>query len=290
MSKLIRALTVLVAVFTLVSLGFTRIRAAGAAAFGSCSYGQIMAGERVLEQFPQVQAGIKEHSYKLQDDGGFQRWSTPQGEFWYFGAPSRLDFFVLAEEESDLYRTERIKPGDIVIDCGANYGTFTRRALRRGAAKVVAIEIDPNIQESLRRTFASEIREGRVIVYGKGVWDKDAELDLRGDSVVLERGGSARLVPVTTIDKIVADLKLPKVDFIKMDIEGAEKNALRGGRETLAKYVPNLALSTEHLPDDMERIPELVSQLVPGRYRKENGYCYFDKIFRATPNVIDFSR
>src|SRR5260370_17207178 len=40
--------------------------------------------------------------------------------------------------------------------------------------------------------------------------------------------GSA--LPLTTIDKIVSELALDRVDFIKMDIEGAEPNALRGAR------------------------------------------------------------
>ena len=129
---------------------------------------------------------MMERSQKLRDDGKYQVWSTPQGEFRYTGPMSSQDAFVLAEEELDIYRTYRIKPGFVVLDCGANIGTFTRRALNRGAAKVVAIEIGAEAQEGLRRTFANEIRDGRVIVYPKGVWDKrETELDLRGDSVVL---------------------------------------------------------------------------------------------------------
>jgi FkbM family methyltransferase len=41
------------------------------------------------------------------------------------------------------------------------------------------------------------------------------------------------VVPLTTIDKLVSELNLPRVDFIKMDIEGAEKLALTGGRATI---------------------------------------------------------
>ena len=97
-------------------------------------------------------------------------------------------------------------------------------------------------------------------------------------------------LPLTTIDHIVSELLLPSVDFIKMDIEGAEKNALRGGQATLAKFSPVMALSAEHLPDDMTSIPALVSELVPGRYHMAFGFCEFKGPFHAAPNVLHFSK
>ena len=72
---------------------------------------------------------------------------------------------------------------------------------------------------------------GRVIVYPKGVWNKDDVLPLHvcrnsaGDSVTLDLDPGQQVinVPLTTIDKVVAELHLPRVDFIKMDIKGSEK-------------------------------------------------------------------
>jgi len=142
----------------------------------------------------------------------------------------------------------------------------------------------------MRRTFAQEIREGKVVVYNKGVWDRDAELELRGDSVVIARNGPPVRVPVTTIDHIVAELQLASVDFIKMDIEGAEKNALRGGRATLAKFAPTMALSSEHLPDDATAIPALVREHAPVGYRVSWDHCLFDRPYHAVQNVIQFSK
>jgi FkbM family methyltransferase len=295
MAKFIRGLTIVIAVFSVAGVAMLRSSYGRAAATvltdgsGGCSIEQVREGERVAEQYEPTRVRMRQLSHKIREDGKFQLWSTPQGDFWYVGAPKESDFFVLAEEEFDLYRSSRIKPGSIVLDCGANYGTFTRRALKQGA-KVVAIEINADVQEALRRTFANEIREGKVVVYGKGVWDKDAELDLRGDSVVLDRPGPQVLSPVTTIDHIVSELQLPSVDFIKMDIEGAEKNALRGGGTTIAKFSPLMAISAEHLPDDSVSIPALVNELSPGRYRLENGYCFYLRPFHASPNVLHFYR
>ncbi len=296
MLRLIRLLTIVIALSTILAvavyeaIGSPVARARVTAAFGSCPFGQIREGQSITSQFPQVGMAILKRSHKLQDDGKYQVWNTPQGQFRYTGPFTGLDAFVLAEEELDIYRTYRIKPGFVVLDCGANVGTFTRRALNRGAAKVVAIEISADAQEGLRRTFANEIREGKVIVYPKGVWDKETDLDLRGDSVVLPRDGSPLRLPVTTIDKIVSELHLASVDFIKMDIEGAEKNALRGARATLAKYSPVMAISAEHLADDMVSIPAVMNELAPSLFRMEFGFCEFNGPFHAVPNVLHFSR
>lgn len=74
-----------------------------------------------------------------------------------------------------------------------------------------------------------------------------------------------------------------------MDIEGAEKNALRGGRATLLKFSPAMAISAEHLPDDAQAIPAQVKELAPGLLM-EFGFCELSKPFHAAPNVIHFSK
>ena len=79
--------------------------------------------------------------------------------------------YDLAEQKRNIYGTG-IRRGDIVLDAGANVGVFTRKALWAGASKVIAIEPAPENLECLRRNFAAEIADGRVVVYPKGVWDK----------------------------------------------------------------------------------------------------------------------
>ena len=56
-------------------------------------------------------------------------------------------------------------------------------------------------------------------------------------------------------------LALTSVDFIKLDIEGAEKNAIAGARQTMARFHPRLAIATEHLDDDPVAIPAAVNSL-----------------------------
>jgi hypothetical protein len=117
-------------------------------------------------------------------------------------------------------------------------------------------------------------------VYPKGVWNKDDELPLStgsewastASSVALDRGVQGPKVPLTTIDKIMGELKLPTVDFIKMDIEGAEMEALEGAVETVRQFHPRMAISVEHRPSDPDRIPELVQRLWPN-YVSACGAC-----------------
>jgi hypothetical protein len=101
-----------------------------------------------------------------------------------------------------------------------------------------------------------------------------------------EKSHEGPRVELTTIDKIVAELKLERVDFIKMDIEGAEQNALIGARATLAKYHPRMSLSAYHRPDDPKKIPELVRAGWSG-YRMECGPCADAKTF-VRPDVLYF--
>ena len=55
-------------------------------------------------------------------------------------------------------------------------------------------------------------------------------------------------------DKMMAELRLERADFIKMDFEGAEPRALAGAKETLAKYKPRMAIRVYHSKSDLETI------------------------------------
>jgi FkbM family methyltransferase len=167
--------------------------------------------------------------------------------------------------------------------------------LAAGASKVVAIEPAPENIECLRRNFKDEIAAGRVIVYPKGVWDKDDILPLEvdpnnsaADSFLIRREGASEVrgVPLTTIDKLVAELKLERVDFIKMDIEGAETRAITGGRETIAKYHPRMSLSAYHAPDHPQKIPQMVRAVWSG-YKVECGPCA-EANHAVRPDVLYF--
>jgi FkbM family methyltransferase len=232
------------------------------------------------------------------DPAGFQLTETPRGSFWEPKIEGSAVIAQIAELDAKYagFEGTPVKKGDIVLDCGANIGTFTRQALDWGAAVVVAIEPAPENIACLRRNFRKEIESGRVIVYPKGVWDKDDVLTLYQskdtsalDSVVMKgKSGDGIQVPLTTIDKLVAELKLERVDFIKMDIEGAEQKALAGGAQTLRAYRPRMEMSVNHLPEDADKVPAVIRSLRPD-YRLHYLQCEADlNAWRIKGQIIYF--
>jgi FkbM family methyltransferase len=208
-------------------------------------------------------------------DGRFDLAVAGGDRYWLPSGNRDALVTMIVELRLNAYRTDAcdVQPGDVVLDCGANVGVFTRYALKRGAHRVVAIEPAPENLACLRRSFEREIRQGSVVVYAKGVWDHDAELnfkvvngDSRLDTAVLDVPGAREgaRITVTTIDKIVAELRLGRVDFVKMDIEGAECRALRGAVATIRRYHPRMAISGEHATSPPEQVIKAVEEIWPG--------------------------
>jgi FkbM family methyltransferase len=189
-------------------------------------------------------------------------WWVPKGNEWTLA-------FHLAEQDRQIYRA--IEPGQIVLDCGANIGTFAKQAARQ-ASRVIAIEPSAENLECLRRNLKAEIASGRVTVVGKGVWDRETvmkffidEQNTAANSFVIGSPDAKNTVelPLTTIDKLVAELELPRVDYIKMDIEGSERNALAGGRETIRRHKPGMSVCVYHRADDPVVVPRVVASIQP---------------------------
>jgi FkbM family methyltransferase len=195
-----------------------------------------------------------------------ERLDTPIGVIcWDWSKRQHLGLLVLEELCAIYERGEaRIRRGDIVLDLGAHVGTFTRFALNRGAAKVIAFEPEPSHVVCLKKTFTSELEKGSVHIIEAAAWNREGCAQFKCDGVgsrVTENGSIS--VSLTTVDKVVAELELDKIDFIKADIEGAERQALAGAAETIRRFGPRMALCTYHYADDLRIIPDVVRSIRP---------------------------
>lgn len=79
----------------------------------------------------------------------------------------------------------------------------------------------------------------------------------------VQSDGNHDSLQVTTIsiDDFVSEKNLPRIDFIKMDIEGAELKALKGAEESIRAFKPRLAISVYHRQEDFMTIPAYVNNL-----------------------------
>lgn len=157
-------------------------------------------------------------------------------------------------------------PGDCVIDAGACFGD-TALAFAAGAGesgRVHAFEIDPANLVVASSNLAQNPRLGVRIRLNSLALGREAGTLYRhgsgpGAQVSADPGGVP--VEVSTLDDYAAANGLAKVDFIKMDIEGAEMDALLGARNTLARNRPRLAISLYHRAADLARIPVWIDRL-----------------------------
>jgi FkbM family methyltransferase len=201
------------------------------------------------------------------------RWDTPIGSF-YGSVHAEEEILSSLREQSSgehVYSVGKgtLRAGDVVLDVGTHLGVFTRLALRANAARVIAIEADPTNARCLRKTFAREIAASRVTVVEAAAWDRSGTVTFASDpahgtlgSAVSDRG--TLQVRSVTLDEVVRDLGLQRVDYVKMDIEGAERHALRGAAKLLREFAPRLAICTYHNPED----PQLLESIVRGAQPK----------------------
>ena len=205
---------------------------------------------------------------KTDADAGLELWQTALGQLWIpqpgYYVIKHLEWEETVEKVYD-HPLVHVHSDDVVIDCGAHIGGFTRVALQAGARLVVAIEPEEANLRAFRRNLERELKSSRVILISKGVWETAGKLPLHlsttGDShsiIFAQKGPGDAEIEVTTLDVLAGELGLEKVDFIKMDIEGSEANALRGARHVLERWKPRLALSGYHVKGDPATLCALV--------------------------------
>lgn len=154
----------------------------------------------------------------------------------------------------ELYR--KLQEGDIVVDAGAFTGDYTIYAARKVGKKgrVIAFEPDPENGMILKRNIEHE-KIDNVIIVPKGLWSKNTVLEFRGtdgvrSSLASSEGNTS--INVVKLDDELEKMGVNKVDVIKMDIEGAEIEAVKGAIETLRKCKPFLVIASYHQVEGKE--------------------------------------
>ena len=186
----------------------------------------------------------------------------------------------------DQYNAKKlIKDGDFIIDAGANIGTFSILAASLSlAGSVYSFEPVKSTFDILRKNTESY---PNIHCYNLGLGDKNIIKNIftyngvTGGSVMedsdmfkqrysREDFTGSEEVSIVTIDDFVERNKIAKVDFIKIDTEGYEKQILTGAKETIRRFKPIIVASAYHSKGDKKSIPNLVHSLCSGyKYRME---------------------
>ncbi|BBB90083.1 MAG TPA: FkbM family methyltransferase [Methylomusa anaerophila] len=222
---------------------------------------------------PEIVKLVEQPGYILLEISGYRIW-WPQ-EYDY-GALSTIwqEIFLPPAENDHAYEYSGscIKEGDWVIDVGASEGFFTYYALERGAG-VLAIEPVYNLAKCLEMTFAAEIFQEKVNVLRALIGMDSGQTNLAVapwsvcGSTKLENRPPGNWVsekcPQYTIDQLLASGVIPRADFIKMDIEGSEVEALYGAAQTIKKFKPRLAICAYHHADHARQLQEIILSYRP---------------------------
>jgi len=158
--------------------------------------------------------------------------------------------------------------GDYVIDAGAAWGDtalrFAHEVGERG--QIYAFEFEPNNIEILNKNLELNLKLAlRINVVRKALWrDSSTKLNYvpSGPGTKVSEGTNGlktNQVSCVSIDNFATSLH--RVDFIKMDIEGAELAALQGAEQTIRKHRPKLAISLYHSLSDFVDIPAHLASL-----------------------------
>lgn len=216
-------------------------------------------------------------------DLAFLEWTGDRFDLADAGFPFVVDAHLLNVVALlvDQYRcpthpTVAVRPGDVVVDGGACWGdtALSFAHLAGPAGRVRSFEFEPANVARLRSNLAlNDELAARVELDERALWRRSGEqlgATRFGPATNIGAGGE---LPVTSvaIDDLVARGELPRVDFLKLDVEGAELAALEGARATLVRDRPRLAIALYHRPDDWTTIPRFLRDLGVG-YRFSLGH------------------
>lgn len=169
-----------------------------------------------------------------------------------------------------------VEQGDYVLDCGGCYGDtaliFGQHAGIEG--RVYSFEFIPSNIDIFNKNLSLNRNLNNIEIVRNPLWEKsDIKYYFKDDGPSSNISadpfeGSEGEVNSLSIDDFVKSNSIPKINFIKMDIEGAELPSLRGAVNTLRVFKPKLAISIYHSMNDFVDIPEYLNSL-------ELGYKFF---------------
>jgi FkbM family methyltransferase len=202
---------------------------------------------------------------------------------------SKKDYPVISNETQYFIKELKLSEDEVFIDCGAFIGDTIDNFLKYCPEykQIVAFEPDSKNFEKLKKKYGTN---PKTTLINAGIYKENGEISFSGhgnaDSKIIEASDSNSTVNIQVM--AIDNLNLEKVSFIKMDIEGAELEALKGAEKTIAKNKPKLAISIYHSNEDMLDIAEYIHNVFPEYKLYVRQHCYYPFITETILYALPF--
>ncbi len=219
--------------------------------------------------------------------------------------PTRyINYFPAGYEKENFdFLTASVNPGDTVLDVGAHIGLFAVIAskLTGAGGKVIAFEPAPATFSLLEQTVRINKAENTIVTIQKAVGKEPGKTTFFISDSVADNSNSLVSylgdrplngidIDITSIDTIVSERKSGKIAFIKIDVEGAEYDTIRGAAHTFKTLRPYAIVAIHPIPivakgDRLEDIYDFIHAL---NYRiMADGKDLSREDFLRNTNLID---
>lgn len=214
-----------------------------------------------------------------------------------YGRPEELLEYFLSRvfHEQQYVELADLKPGDVIVNAGVASGWDVPYLVAgtRGVGRHILLDPRPSLTAP-DGPCGRLVRQLGLEYVGCGLWDETAELTFPADEFgMLHSGGTGTLpadaqvhrAELRRLDDLARDWRLDRLDFLKMDIEGADYRALGGMRETLTRLRPQVAVCLYHDPAHMWEIPRRLMDWLPNYrfYVRHYSYTRFECLMYAIP-------
>lgn len=183
-----------------------------------------------------------------------------------FKRTGRIDYLLQSADDKDVVLNSLLNFSEykIAADIGAYNGDTAEELISRSPniEKIFAFEPDRRNFKKLQQSATSH---SQIIPINAAAWNVNTTLvfDDSGNrnAGIIEDGVSKRRAEVSAV--ALDDIINEKIDYIKYDVEGAEKEALIGSRNTIEKFSPDLLVSLYHRTEDLHELILLVHEICP---------------------------
>ncbi|MGH1387699.1 FkbM family methyltransferase [Kordia sp.] len=203
---------------------------------------------------------------------------------------TKLPMYYVVKDINRYETFYTVKKDDVVIDAGANHAYLSIYYGKKvgSAGKVFAFEPDKINVAEMEANIALNAGVENIQIQEELIWNENTKLEFFEAGTVSSsihykpENAKAILKDAITIDSFQKREQLERLDFVKMDIEGAEIEAMDGLVEVLEKFKPNFAIASYHWVNEEQTYKKVEA------FFKEKNYPY-KTVFYKDGEVITFA-